>query len=94
MRDMVETDSDMAGRMGLMAFQEFNHLPMTGELDDATMELMNFPRCGNPDLTSLEDTLSLDDMMYNKDSERRQRRGRRRQKRFVIGSKINVYVLR
>lgn len=30
-------------------FQRWNSLTVTGTLDDATMELMNRPRCGLPD---------------------------------------------
>ena len=35
------------------AFQEWNHLPVTGELDEETLKLMNTPRCGvkDPPLT-------------------------------------------
>ena len=34
-------------------FQEWNHLPVTGELDEETIKLMNTPRCGvkDPPLT-------------------------------------------
>jgi peptidoglycan hydrolase-like protein with peptidoglycan-binding domain len=34
----------------LESFQEFNGLPVTGELDEATLELMNKPPCGFPDV--------------------------------------------
>ncbi|XP_077197648.1 macrophage metalloelastase-like isoform X2 [Paroedura picta] len=30
--------------------QEFLHVPKTGEADDTTLEVMNRPRCGNPDV--------------------------------------------
>jgi acylphosphatase/peptidoglycan hydrolase-like protein with peptidoglycan-binding domain len=33
----------------LRRFQEFNHLPVTGVLDQATLGLMTKPRCGFPD---------------------------------------------
>jgi peptidoglycan hydrolase-like protein with peptidoglycan-binding domain len=33
----------------LKHFQEFNHLPVTGKLDEATLALMSKPRCGFPD---------------------------------------------
>ena len=33
----------------LRRFQEFNHLPVTGELDEATLVLTQLPRCGIPD---------------------------------------------
>lgn len=34
-------------------FQEFAGLPVTGEVDEATAEKMNQPRCGNPDPAGL-----------------------------------------
>jgi hypothetical protein len=34
----------------LKRFQQFNSLPVTGQLDDATLELMTKPRCGFPDV--------------------------------------------
>ncbi len=34
----------------LESFQQFNGLPVTGKLDEATLELMNKPRCGFPDV--------------------------------------------
>jgi peptidoglycan hydrolase-like protein with peptidoglycan-binding domain len=34
----------------LRHFQEFNSLPVTGELDEATLALMSKPRCGFPDI--------------------------------------------
>ena len=34
----------------LKRFQEFNELPVTGELDEATVGLMSRPRCGFPDV--------------------------------------------
>ncbi len=34
----------------LRRFQEFNGLPLTGEVDAATLELMSRPRCGFPDV--------------------------------------------
>ncbi len=34
----------------LRHFQAFNHLPETGQLDEATVALMGRPRCGCPDL--------------------------------------------
>jgi len=36
----------------LRNFQRFNRLPETGELDQATVERMNQPRCGCPDIAS------------------------------------------
>ena len=39
----------------LRRFQEFNHLPVTGELDEPTLALMSKPRCGFPDTTTSAD---------------------------------------
>lgn len=39
----------------LRAFQKFNHLPETGELDGSTVALMNAPRCGCPDIMNVSD---------------------------------------
>ncbi|HEV7240784.1 MAG TPA: matrixin family metalloprotease, partial [Thermoanaerobaculia bacterium] len=36
----------------LRRFQEFNRLPVTGDLDEATLALMRRPRCGFPDVES------------------------------------------
>jgi flagellar basal body rod protein FlgC len=41
---------DNGTMVGLRRFQQFAGLPVTGELDDATVALMNTPRCGFPDL--------------------------------------------
>ena len=38
----------------LKRFQQFNRLPVTGTLDDATLALMQKPRCGFPDVTAAE----------------------------------------
>ena len=40
---------DDATTQALRRFQEFNRLPATGVLDDATRDLMSRPRCGFPD---------------------------------------------
>ncbi|MHC4621478.1 MAG: DUF6623 family protein [Planctomycetota bacterium] len=40
----------------LRRFQTFNHLPVTGELDDATVSLMGQPRCGFPDIGEYANT--------------------------------------
>jgi peptidoglycan hydrolase-like protein with peptidoglycan-binding domain len=40
---------DQSTQEALKRFQQFNHLPVTGELDDATLALMERPRCGFPD---------------------------------------------
>jgi hypothetical protein len=44
-RGVFDENTDTA----LMRFQSFNHLPVTGELDQATVDLMGQPRCGVPD---------------------------------------------
>ncbi|VDI16717.1 Hypothetical predicted protein [Mytilus galloprovincialis] len=41
--------SDESTSYALRTFQEYNHLPVTGELDDKTVKLMNTPRCGMQD---------------------------------------------
>ncbi|XP_055346365.1 matrix metalloproteinase-14-like [Paramacrobiotus metropolitanus] len=43
----------------LKAFQKFAGLEQTGEMDTATMEVMNLPRCGVPDILS-HNTTSVD----------------------------------
>ncbi|WP_411374066.1 matrixin family metalloprotease [Arthrobacter sp. MPF02] len=45
-------DDPTAG--ALRSFQEFFHLPVTGEFDDATREAMMRPRCGLPDMKNGE----------------------------------------
>ena len=37
-------------RQALERFQEFNHLPVTGILDEDTVAVMHRPRCGFPDV--------------------------------------------
>jgi peptidoglycan hydrolase-like protein with peptidoglycan-binding domain len=44
-------------REALVRFQEFNGLPVTGELDRASLALMARPRCGFPDAPLAEFTL-------------------------------------
>jgi hypothetical protein len=44
---------DEATAEALRRFQEFAGLPVTGEVDEATAEKMNQPRCGNPDPSGL-----------------------------------------
>ncbi len=41
---------DDATYAGLRRFQQFTGLPVTGEVDDATLALMTKPRCGFPDV--------------------------------------------
>jgi acylphosphatase len=41
---------DEALREGLRRFQAFNNLPITGQLDEATLRKMSLPRCGFPDM--------------------------------------------
>lgn len=45
-----DSEFDEVTAAGLRRFQQFNHLPETGELDEATAERMNQPRCGCPDV--------------------------------------------
>ena len=40
---------------GVLAFQQFFGLPVTGKLDDVTLTLMEMPRCGNKDIERPED---------------------------------------
>ncbi|MGH9194771.1 MAG: DUF6623 family protein, partial [Acidimicrobiia bacterium] len=47
---------DDATAQGLRRFQAFNHLPVTGELDAPTLELMAQPRCGFPDVAEFANT--------------------------------------
>ena len=44
-------DFDENTEVALRRFQEFNHLQITGTLDQATLTLMEKPRCGFPDLS-------------------------------------------
>jgi acylphosphatase len=43
-------EDDETLREGLRSFQAFNNLPVTGELDEATLRKMSLPRCGFPDV--------------------------------------------
>ncbi|HYI46880.1 MAG TPA: matrixin family metalloprotease [Allosphingosinicella sp.] len=45
-------EDDETLRGGLRRFQAFNNLPVTGELDEATLRKMSLPRCGFPDVTA------------------------------------------
>lgn len=47
---------DDATAQALKHFQTFNHLPVTGVLDDATHALMTQPRCGFPDIGEFANT--------------------------------------
>jgi Matrixin/Putative peptidoglycan binding domain len=42
--------------VALRRFQEFNQLPVTGQLDEATVARMSQPRCGMPDLAEFANT--------------------------------------
>ncbi len=53
-------DDDTA--QALRDFQRFNNLPVTGEMDEATLGLMAQPRCGFPDLAEF----SLEGRKWNK----------------------------
>ncbi|XP_078662472.1 stromelysin-3-like [Branchiostoma floridae x Branchiostoma belcheri] len=48
--DMTPTEMDNMVRDAVMLFQEMAHLPMTGSLDEMTMQQMTMPRCGVADL--------------------------------------------
>ncbi|XP_078581041.1 collagenase 3-like [Branchiostoma floridae x Branchiostoma japonicum] len=48
--DMTPTEMDDMVRDAVMLFQEMAHLPMTGRLDEMTMQQMSMPRCGVADL--------------------------------------------
>jgi hypothetical protein len=54
-RSLAEPQPEVDGvfddrtRRALQKFQEFNSLPVTGILDEATLNLMSRPRCGFPD---------------------------------------------
>ncbi|CAH1239960.1 MMP16 [Branchiostoma lanceolatum] len=47
--DITMMDSDQT-RQAILMFQRFANLNMTGEMDEATMEMMSRPRCGVPDM--------------------------------------------
>jgi hypothetical protein len=47
---------DEATTTALKKFQAFNHLPVTGELDDTTLAQMQQPRCGFPDIGEFANT--------------------------------------
>ncbi|CAH1795587.1 unnamed protein product [Owenia fusiformis] len=44
---------EMTQRDSVMMFQRFTGLPMTGVVDQRSMEMMNKPRCGMPDIQVL-----------------------------------------
>ncbi|XP_052074210.1 50 kDa hatching enzyme-like [Mytilus californianus] len=46
---MLNDSPDRQTKQMLITFQEYNHLPVTGELDNKTVKLMNTPRCGMQD---------------------------------------------
>lgn len=41
--------------MNINLFQEFGGIPVTGEIDEATQELLKKKRCGRPDIETGED---------------------------------------
>jgi len=52
-------------REGLRRFQVFNHLPVTGRLDDATLDRMSMPRCGFPDVPHTADAFVAQGSRWN-----------------------------
>ena len=52
--DYVSDELDASTSMALFSFQHFNDLPMTGEFDEATRDLMGRPTCGMPDITEFK----------------------------------------
>ena len=49
-----EDTFDNNTKQALKLFQEFNKLPITGKLDQQTLNLMSKSRCGNPDIVEGE----------------------------------------
>lgn len=49
----LRTESQLTG--AIKTFQRFGNIPETGEIDLATRELMQRPRCGQPDVASASD---------------------------------------
>ncbi len=47
--DVTQGEFDSTTRKALKLFQKINNLPRTGVLDEATLDLMERPRCGFPD---------------------------------------------
>jgi hypothetical protein len=50
---------DESTEEALRTFQKFAGLPITGELDEATRDKMQEPRCGNPDITPVSNPTIL-----------------------------------
>ena len=46
----IEETQEQKIRKAILNFQQYYGLEQTGELDDATLELMGRPRCGDPDI--------------------------------------------
>lgn len=47
--------TEMQLTSAIMTLQRFGNIPETGEIDSATRELMQRPRCGQPDVASARD---------------------------------------
>ncbi|XP_069755169.1 matrix metalloproteinase-21-like isoform X2 [Narcine bancroftii] len=55
-KTLTDSTNDSSYLQNLKDFQRANGLTPTGVLDDATLEVMNLPRCGVPDKMLLEDS--------------------------------------
>ena len=56
---LMDSNPREAMRVGLEIFQDRYGLPVTGEMDEATSELMRMPRCGNKDIMSMDDMMPV-----------------------------------